>query len=162
MNPIDLVSRWVHVGTAIVLLGGATYIRFVLLPAARQLPDEAHQQLRALTSARWKKFVHAGIGLLLLTGFYNYLTAAPAAEFKKQYHMLIGIKMLIAFGVFFLASALAGRSKAFEKWRESPQKILGTLLVLGAVIVAISGYVKLQGAAAWKSAAGPVAVEESR
>ncbi len=162
MNPIDLISRWAHVGTAIVLLGGAVYVRFVLLPAARQLPDDAHQKLRELTGARWKKFVHVGIGLLLLTGFYNYLSASPALAFKKQYHMLMGMKMLLAFGIFFLASALVGRAGAFAKWRQSPQRALGILVLLGAIVVGISGYLRVQGIASLKAELPAVPAVESK
>lgn len=151
MNIVDLISRWVHVGTAIVLLGGTTYIRFILLPAARELPTEAHEQLRELTRNRWKKFVHAGILLLLLTGFYNYFRAEPADVFRKQYHMLVGIKILIALGLFFIASALVGRSAAFARMRQNPQRVLGLALLLGAIVVGISGYLRVQGTAAIKA-----------
>lgn len=151
MNIVDLISRWLHVGTAIVLLGGTAYIRFVLLPAAKELPEEAHQQLRELTRNRWKKFVHAGILLLLLTGFYNYFRAEPADLFRKQYHMLVGMKILIALVLFFVASALVGRSAAFAKMRQNPQRALGFALLMGAIIIGISGYLRVQGTAAIKA-----------
>jgi uncharacterized membrane protein len=150
VNPVDVLSRWLHVGTAIVLLGGTFYIRFVLMPAAKQLPDAEHEKLKELVGARWKKFVHGGIGLLLLTGFYNYFQATPAEAFRKQYHMLVGIKILLAFAVFFLGSALVGRSKAFAGMRQKAPQWLGAVLLLGAVIVGISGYLKVAGQAAWK------------
>ncbi|MBI1345165.1 DUF2269 family protein [bacterium] len=157
MDFFELLSRWVHVGTAIVLLGGSVYTRFVLLPAARQLPDEAHQKLRELTVARWKKFVHGGILLLLLTGFYNYLAVAkPEAAFKKQYHMLMGIKILIALLLFVVASAMVGRSKAFDRMRQNPKRALGLIVLLGAVIVCISGYLRVQGTKAIRQASEAV------
>ncbi|HUQ71536.1 MAG TPA: hypothetical protein VM165_18555 [Planctomycetaceae bacterium] len=150
MNPVDVLSRWLHVGTAIVLLGGTSYMLFVLMPAAKQLPDAEHAKLKELVGARWKKFLHGGIALLLLTGFYNYFQASPADAFRKQYHMLVGIKILLAFAVFFLGSALVGRSKAFAGMRQKAPQWLGVILLLGAVIVGISGYLKVAGQAAWK------------
>jgi uncharacterized membrane protein len=153
VNPVDVLSRWVHVGTAIVLLGGTFYIRFVLMPAAKQLPDAEHEQLKELVAARWKRFVHAGILLLILTGFYNYFQATPAAAFRKQYHMLVGIKILLAFAVFFVGSALVGRSKAFAGMRQKAPLWMGVILLLGAVIVGISGYLKVGGQAALRQAA---------
>lgn len=145
MNNIDVLSRWFHVGTAIVLLGGAFYMRFILLPVASQLPEEAHQKLRELTRNRWKRVVHIGILLLLLTGFYNYLNATPAAEFKGRYHMLMGIKILIALLVFFVASALVGRAAAFERMRQNSKRALGLIVLLGFIIVGISGYLRVAG-----------------
>jgi uncharacterized membrane protein len=150
VNPVDVLSRWLHVGTAIILLGGSAYMRFVLMPAATYLTDEEHDKLRKLVGARWKHFVHGGIAILLLTGFYNYFEATPAAAFRKQYHMLVGIKILLALGVFFLASALVGRSKAFEGMRAKRGQWLAVILLLGAVIVGISGYLKVAGQAALK------------
>jgi uncharacterized membrane protein len=155
VNPVDVLSRWLHVGTAIVLLGGTAYIRLVLMPAAKQLPDAEHNQLRELVTARWKRFVHGGIALLLLTGFYNYFQAAPAEAFRKQYHMLVGIKILLALALFFVGSALVGKSKAFAGLRQKSPQWLGVVLLLGAVIVGISGYLKVAGQAAWRSSPPP-------
>src|SRR4051794_17761819 len=70
---LQVISRWVHVGTAIVLLGGSVFQKFVLLPPLRTLPETAQQDLRDRIVMRWKKYVMWGIALLLLTGFYNYL-----------------------------------------------------------------------------------------
>lgn len=157
MDFVDLLSRWLHVGTAITLLGGTIFMRFVLVPAANQLPDDAHQQLRQLVTARWKRFVHLGILLFLLTGFYNYLTAEPAAAMKKQYHMLMGIKILLAFGIFGIASVLVGRSSAGQRMRNNPKRAMGLIVLLGLIILGISGYLKVQGLKLAKAGA-PAAV----
>src|SRR5581483_9246124 len=131
---VDVISRWLHVFTAIVLLGGATFQWLVLRPAARQLPDAEHERLRELVMGRWRKFVMIGILLLLVTGFYNYLVAAkPVSTVWKLYHPLMGIKILLAFAVFFLASALTGRSPAFAGMRRQMGTWLTVLVVLGAV-----------------------------
>jgi hypothetical protein len=81
----------------------------------------------------------AGISLLLVTGFYNYL----AVKHEPRYHMLMGIKILLAFGVFFLASALTGRSAGLAGIRRDAPKWLGILIGLAALIVAIGGYLKV-------------------
>jgi len=141
---IDVASRWIHVGTAIVLVGGLVFLRFVLSPAAAQLADDAHQQLKELILQRWKKFVHAGIGLFILSGLYNYLVVlAPLHKGDKLYHALMGTKILLALTVFFLSSALVGRSKAFAGMRANPRLWQGVILVLAAAIIGISGYAKV-------------------
>lgn len=141
--PIDVLSRWFHIGTVIVLIGGSVFMRFVLMPAADTLPDEPHQTLREGVVGRWRKMVGIGIGLILLSGFYNYYRGAKAHSGQSLYHMLLGIKILLAFAVFFLGSALVGRSAKLEPIRQNRQKWLGVLILLAAVIVAISGYVKV-------------------
>ena len=157
-TPLTVLSRWIHVGTAIVLVGGTVYLRYVLMPAAAVLPDDQHEALRERLTARWRKFVMIGIGLLLLSGGYNYLAVGvPGHEGDALYHALMGVKMLLALAIFFLASALAGRAKAFNAIRETRRKWLAVIVALAAVVVGISGYLKV---AHPTSASAPNALEE--
>ena len=110
MQWIDVLSRIVHVGTAITLVGGTAFLRLVLIPIAERLPEDTHRQLSDAVQSRWKRFVHAGILLFLLSGFYNYMRAIPSHKGDGLYHALIGTKILLALAVFFIASALVGRS----------------------------------------------------
>ena len=144
LRALDILSRWVHIGTAIVVLGGSVFMRFILMPAAAELPDAEHEALRERVMARWKRFVMIGIGLFLVSGFYNYLVVAlPNHKGDKLYHPLIGTKILLALGVFFLASALTGRAAAFEGIRKNSKKWLLVMIALAAAVVAISGVLKI-------------------
>ena len=144
MDWIAIVSRWTHVGTAIVLVGGTCFLRFVLAPAAAQLSEAEHLKLKELVMMTWKKFVHAGIALFLVSGFYNFLVVqVPLHRGDKLYHALMGTKILLAFGMFFIASALVGRSKAFEGMRRNSKPWQSVLLLLATVVVGISGFAKV-------------------
>jgi uncharacterized membrane protein len=140
---VDVLSRWIHVGTAIVIVGGSFFMRFVLMPAAEGLPEAEHDALRGRLMQRWRRFVGLGIGLFLLSGFYNFAQAVPAHMGDSLYLALRVIKILIAFGVFFLASALTGRAAAFEGIRRNRKKWLAVTILLAAVVVAIAGYLKV-------------------
>ena len=144
MEIIDIISRIVHVGTAITLVGGSVFTAFVLMPSAKQLSADAHNQLAASVTARWKRFVHPGILLFLLSGFYNYFRAMPLHKGDILYHALVGTKMILALGVFFIAAALVGRSEKLAPIREEKSKWIKILVLLAAIIVAISGFVKVQ------------------
>lgn len=144
MDWIAIVSRWTHVGTAIVLVGGTCFLRFVLAPAAAQLSDAEHQKLKELVMKTWKKFVHAGIVLFLVSGFYNFIVVqVPLHRGDKLYHALMGTKILLALAIFFIASALVGRSKTFEGMRRNSKLWQSVLLLLAAVVVGISGFAKV-------------------
>jgi uncharacterized membrane protein len=149
MELIDIVnvtSRWLHVSTAIVVLGGTVFLRFVLTPSAERLPQTEHDRLRELITATWRKVVRGGILLFLLTGFYNYLiVAVPNHHGDKLYHMLMGIKILAALGVFFLAEALVGRAAPFAPLRQERKRWLLVLIVLAFAIVAISSLLRVRG-----------------
>jgi len=141
---IDVLSRIVHVSTAITLVGGSVFTLWVLIPAAKTLSEEAHAELAGKIRDRWKRFVHIGVTLFLISGFYNYFQAIPSHKGDGLYHGLLGAKMLLAFGVFFLAAALVGRSRALEPIRANREFWLRILILLAVVIVAISGYVKVR------------------
>ncbi|MGZ0173970.1 MAG: hypothetical protein ACKVHE_31050 [Planctomycetales bacterium] len=144
MQVIDTVFRIVHVATAITLVGGSVFMAFVLAPAAAQLSDAEHDKLRAALLGRWKKFVHLGVVLFIVSGFYNFAQMMPDHKGDRLYHVLVGTKVLIAFSVFFIAEALVGKSKAFEKMRANRPKWLKILVLLASVIVCISGFVKVR------------------
>ena len=140
---VDIVSRIVHVGTVIALVGGSAFMLLVLLPSTRELADDASDRLSTAVIGRWKRFVHVGVLLLLVSGFYNYGRAIPQHEGQGLYHALVGTKMLLAFVVFFIAAALVGRSTALEGIRNNRAKWLKILLLLAGTIVSISGFVKI-------------------
>jgi uncharacterized membrane protein len=142
---LDICSRIVHVATAIAITGGTVFMTFVLLPVAGQLSEEEHQKLRTALQHRWKRWVHVGILFFLVTGLYNFIRALPDHRGDGLYHGLVGTKILLALVVFFIASALVGRSAAFEKMRSERQRWLRILVFLAAAIVAISGFVKVRG-----------------
>lgn len=159
MDPLFLlsvVSRWVHVGTAVVLIGGLTVLRFVVAPALA-----GNTAMLEDIRQRWKKFVHAGIALFLISGFVNYFQAMSTHKGDGLYHGLIGTKIILALVAFFIASALVGRSAGTQKFRDQSAKWKTVVLLLAAVIIAMSGFVKVRDnrKAATSSTSTPAATE---
>ncbi|MCA9180184.1 MAG: hypothetical protein KDA51_01995 [Planctomycetales bacterium] len=142
---IDFLSRVVHISTAIAVVGGSVFTLCVLLPAVKMLSEDAHATLAQAVAARWKRFVHVGILLFLASGFYNYFKAMPLHKGDGLYHALIGSKMLLALGVFFIASALVGRSQTLAAMRAQRGKWLTILVLLACIIVLISSFAKVRG-----------------
>jgi uncharacterized membrane protein len=142
------LTRILHVGTAIVVVGGTFFVRFVLFPAATQnLSDDAHARLRGAVMGTWKKIIHIGIALFILTGAINYYRVIAQGSHKGDslYHALLGTKILLALGIFFIAEALVGRSSAFEGLRRNAPKWLLANLLLASIIVAVSGFLRVRG-----------------
>jgi uncharacterized membrane protein len=138
---LSIVFRWMHILAAVVAVGGTIFMRFVLLPSAREaLTDEQHAALRGRLIARWKLVVMACITALLVSGLYNFVYMSLAKGRQHAiYHPLFGIKVLAALGVFFIASALTGRSPAFQKMRQNSAHWMLLAAVLGIVVILISG-----------------------
>ncbi len=142
---IDAISRITHITTAIALAGGTAFVVFVLAPSAKSLLESEELKLRTSINQRWKRFVHVGILLFLVSGFYNYFRAMPSHNGDGLYHALIGTKILLALVLFFIASALVGRSKAFDFMRKRRIVWLRTIVLIAFAIVVISGVVRVRG-----------------
>ncbi|MCH8241943.1 MAG: hypothetical protein IH897_04945 [Planctomycetes bacterium] len=151
VNWLMLVSRWIHLAAAFTAVGGVAYARIALLPSAAEvLDDDAHAKLREAIRRRWSRVVHVCIGLLLLTGGLNFVLLALRSNMEPMpYHAIFGIKFLAAMAIFFLATALAGKAPGFAKMREKSGQWMVAILLLGGLIVLLSGVlnqVRLSGA----------------
>ena len=138
---LPVILRWVHILAAILAVGGMIFMRMVLMPAAHEaLTEEQHVALRERVMARWRRLVALSIGLLLLTGFYNFMTVSiPKAREVPSYHLLFAVKFILALVVFFLGSVLAGRSATFAPVRARARTWLTLNIVLALAVVLIAG-----------------------
>jgi len=105
--------RWFHIVSAIVLLGGIFYARTVVGELA----------------SGFKPLAYTAIGAILISGIYIFLSK-PATS--RDYQVWLGIKILLALHVF--ASAILYRGKKTRS--------LTGIVISGAVIVAIAGYLR--------------------
>lgn len=137
-----LVLRWAHILGAITLMGGAIFMRFALVPAAKTLADDAHAQLRAEVRKRWSKVVMLAIAVLLISGLVNFVLLTQQYKLEKPYHMFFGIKFLLALPIFYIASLLTGRSAAADRMRQNATLWLNVNLVLATAVVCIGGFLK--------------------
>jgi uncharacterized membrane protein len=141
---LTVVLRWVHIISACLAIGGPFMLRYVAIPTIKKnLAEEAAEELRQKILGRWKFFVQLLIAAFLITGGYSFwinfqeVKTWPAV-YKMCYHAVFGLKIIAAFAVFFIASALVGRSQAFEKIRKR-HKIWTTLMILLAFSVVLCG-----------------------
>jgi len=165
---IPLLMRWTHIFSACIALGGPFFVRFVLLPAASAVLDEAtHKALRERVNATWRFIIYLVVTLFLLSGTYNFTTLIlgwggghpwPLGEYKAAYHALFGLKVMLALWVFFLASALAGRSKALAFFRNNARLWLSVLIVCLLVIMMMSNALR---AIRDKTAAGAMTTQNA-
>ncbi len=139
----DLVLRWVHILAAVIAVGGVFFMRVVLMPAARSLPDEAPDTFRQKLLARWRPVIHSCMGLLLLSGLVRIFTVVPLHKSQIAYHAALGIKVMLALIMFVIGAALVGRNPAFDEMRKSSAKWLLLSLALAVVVVCLGGFLGL-------------------
>jgi uncharacterized membrane protein len=143
---LNVVMRWLHVAAAVVGVGGTLLMRFVVLPALERLPNGA-EVLDAIRPG-FKRLIHASIGVLLLTGFYNYLVVAipRAAPFKElspnpmaSYHPVMGVKILVSLALFAVALLLLAPNSPLHEKRKT---WLSVNVVLGLAILLLGAYLR--------------------
>jgi len=142
---IAALSRFLHIFSVIVLVGGSFFLRFIALPAVNSLPPDQQDPLRERLFKRWKLFVHSGLLFLILSGIYNVFLAMQLHRRDFTYHGLLGLKLLMAIGVIFIAIALTAKGEWSANLRKRSRLWLTLNLLLAIGVVAISGYLKVRG-----------------
>jgi hypothetical protein len=117
---LGIFSRWVHVASAIILLGGVIFARSV-----------RHAQL----FKEYRALATTAIVALFLSGLYNLLTKANT---PKPYHMIFGIKFLLALHVFGVG-LMSTRANVDETTR---QRWLTGVALSGLVVTLLSAYLR--------------------
>lgn len=136
-----LISRWLHIVGVVITIGGSMFMMFGLLPSMKATLDEsARNRLRETVRKRWSMYVHIGITLLLITGSINFYKLSMSSDMSPMpYHAIFLVKFLAALSLFFIATALMGKSPAFEKIRQNPSKWLRYMIGVGSLVILLSG-----------------------
>jgi len=149
---LNVLMRWLHVGAAVVGLGTTIAMRFAVLPALASLPNGAEVLDRIRPGV--KRVIHSALGVLILSGFYNYIMVSiPAVRNAKKvgspalqqalqqpsYHMLMGMKIILAIVLFVIAILLLKPVPAFHENRKT---WLSVNTVIGLVILLLSAYLR--------------------
>jgi hypothetical protein len=137
---IRIVSRALHLLSAIILGGGLFYMRSVLSPSGAEACFAGSRQV-------WARWTIVASTFLLATGLYNYMAiisdskVVGARALPSTYHMLFGVKFLLGIGVMFVAALVAGKTPAAERARGNIGRWLNlgwfgvmTIVILGAVL----------------------------
>jgi uncharacterized membrane protein len=142
LDYLGIFFRWMHILAAITAVGGTIFVRVALLPSVAVLPDNERKALHEQVRSRWIKFVMGAILFLLVSGFYNVMMKEKPPGVTALYHALFGIKFLLALVIFFVASALVGRSPALAKIRQNARFWLTLNMLLAITVVCISGVLR--------------------
>jgi hypothetical protein len=134
-NIISLISRWMHILPAIVMVGGAIFTQLVLCPALDG--NDPENAIKQQIKRKWSKVIMGCALLLLLSGLYNAMVIFGAEDKPAgMYHGLFGLKLILAFSIFYISSLLAGKSDAAKKFQEK-EAFWGKLNMYAAIVVVL-------------------------
>jgi uncharacterized membrane protein len=133
------IFRFIHVGTAVLFIGGVFYARQVLVPVLDVLPEDARMSSAAGAQLRFRSVLWTLLALIVGSGLYNFFTGP---KHTAAYHAWFGIKMLLV--AHILATAIL--------WGTSPygdvavggraKHRLTSMTISGILVIAISAYLR--------------------
>src|SRR5580704_12409614 len=92
-----ILSRWLHVVSACVAIGGVFFIRFVVPRGLMLLDETPRLQVLLATRRSFKMVIRTVILILLITGIYNTWLAWDKYQLDKAVlHALWGTHILLA------------------------------------------------------------------
>ena len=135
-----VLSRVLHLLSAMVLVGGLFYMRMVLAPAG----SDACFAGRRVVWARW---VGVASFFVLISGIYNLIITIRAAKLHDMplpaiYHVLFGIKVLLALMLLFIMASLSGETKMAERFRGQMLRWLNIAWLTALCLVIIAAVLR--------------------
>jgi uncharacterized membrane protein len=136
-NPVLLiVMRYLHIVSAISVVGGILFVMVCLKPAMRVLDEGLRESMMGVVRGRFHKVVIAGIIGLLISGIFNWMTAVEAySQFKPASDALIGTKVLLALIMFAVVAARMSNIIKSDKLAQMINIHLAAIVILLAVLL---------------------------
>jgi len=131
------LAQWVHVGAAVVGVGGIAFILVVLLPSARSLSAEQREILMKGVLGRFRWVSWTVIVLLIASGLGNIRLWAWEAPWGPYWKWLT-VKIILAFLIFGVSLSLTIPLKSLERMRARRALWLWVAFVLAMIVIAIS------------------------
>ncbi len=130
---LNVLMRWLHITSVVVLIGGVLYARLVVAPAIASLPAAEQDTLGHAMAARFRAVLYLAVLFLVATGIYNVILNLGRGPL---YQTLLGIKILLALHVF-AAGILIVKPDNPKRTRQ-----LTGVIISGVIVIAISAVLR--------------------
>ena len=138
---MDVLSRWIHVSSAAVAVGGLVYAYFVLLPSMQNLPTEHRKMFSEQVSKRLKPIALAAIILLSVSGLYNLLRTLQDGV-NVSYHIAFGFKFLLAAHVLAILHVVSRSPNGDGPNEAKKRRLLLGGIISGFLVFALGAYLR--------------------
>ena len=132
-DALNVIMRWLHISSVVVLVGGVLYARLVIAPALASLPPQDQERLGDAMAARYRSLLYLAMLFLLGTGIYNFVMNLGHGPL---YQALLGIKLLLVLHVFAVGILIVKPNNP-----KRARQMTG-LLISGLIIIAISAVLR--------------------
>jgi hypothetical protein len=135
---LNVLSRFLHIISAILLLGGAVYAHRVLTPVLNVLPEEQRMPAAAGAQLRYRTMLFTLVAVSLLSGVYNFLKVPHS----RLYHMAFGVKMLAVLHIYATVVLWATSPYGDASFAGKNKRRALSISVAGVIVVLISAYLR--------------------
>lgn len=132
--------QWVHITSAVIALGGVIFVRLFLIPSLKVLDRSQVPVLLGKISSRFNVIIWTCIGLILISGVYNISSTHP--PFSNWYTGVLSLKILLAISLFTISLMLTLPIPAFSNIQKDRPKWLMVNVILGAILIFLSAYLR--------------------
>ncbi len=140
---VDAVVQWLHISSAVLIIGGLFFAVYVMTPALREAKGEGSAELSTAALKRFRGVIWLGIGTLLLTGIYNLMRALAAGRFDSPvYQHTLETKILLALVLFSVGIGLTVPLPAFNFFSSRRRFFVTLNIHLGLLIVLLSAVLR--------------------
>jgi len=150
MRFLSAFMQWLHIASAVVLIGGLFFLGVILLPALKVLPEHLRSSMVQTVFQRFRVLVWAATLTILISGVYNFITtlrtlrvdAHETAEDASMYILTLGLKLLIVFVIFTFGLLLTCPYPVFAPIQKRPTPWLNLAMVLGLIVLFLSAFLR--------------------
>ncbi len=154
MTFLPALIQWIHVGSVVLLIGGFFFLRVILLPAAKVLPENQQPKLLEAAFRRFRIVIWSALLTILFSGVYNFiaflrstgsLSQDPAIELAQDpstYILVLGVKLFIVFIIFTFGVLLTFPYPVFAPIQKQPAPWLNLTLILGLIVIFLSALLR--------------------
>src|SRR5579872_4652257 len=96
MPALTVFMRFLHIISAMALIGGALAWRCSAIPATASLAEETRSKVQAAIASAWRPFVLTATLGVLVSGVFNFWRKVETTVLTPAYHSIFGIKVLLA------------------------------------------------------------------
>lgn len=133
---MSVLMRGLHIISAVTLLGGAIYARYVMAPAAAALPEAERQKFAATVQLKMRPLVLVPVFTIVISGLYNLV---GKSNIPPNYFLWFGLKMLLVLHVIAVSFLLVRASLTQER----SNRLMTGVIYSSMAVVLLSAYLRL-------------------
>ena len=137
-----------------LLIGGFFFLRVILLPAAKVLPENQRLKLVEAAFHRFRIVIWSALLTILFSGVYNFIaflrsTGSLSQDAPKEpvenlstYIIVLGVKLFIVFIIFTFGVLLTFPYPVFTPIQRRPAPWLNLTVILGLIVIFLSALLR--------------------